>query len=46
MNETISLMSARPEPLESDRFEKDPTDLDVGIDIRSLRKVYKGETGW
>ena len=29
----------------TEKFEKDPEGLDVGIDIKNLVKIYNGETG-
>lgn len=42
-DETLPLLHNLKE--RSEKFEKDPEGLDVGIDIRNLVKIYSGETG-
>ena len=44
INESLPLLNPRANA-RNENFEKDPDDLNVGIDIRKLRKVYRGETG-
>jgi hypothetical protein len=34
-----------PQDKPSEKFEKDPEGLDVGINIKNLVKIYHGETG-
>lgn len=43
-DERMPLLGARHDKL-SEKFEKDPEGLDVGIDIKNLVKIYDGETG-
>lgn len=44
VDENAPLLGANRD-VQNDKFEKDPDGLDVGIDIKDLRKVYDGETG-
>ena len=43
-DETTPLLSSE-QPKPSEKFEKDPEGLQVGIDIKNLQKIYDGETG-
>ena len=43
-DEHVPLLSSRHDG-PSEKFEKDPEGLDVGIDIKNLVKIYNGETG-
>jgi hypothetical protein len=42
-DETLPLLNTQAK--QSEKFEKDPEGLDVGIDIKGLVKIYDGETG-
>ena len=44
-DETMPLLNAQQDNKPSEKFEKDPEGLDVGIDIKNLVKIYHGETG-
>lgn len=45
VEESLPLLNSHTDTRSHEQFEKDPDDLNVGIDIENLRKVYHGVMG-